>query len=228
MLKTFVLHCDNCGAPLTISPGVDQITCPYCGSVLSIHRNDGVATTETLAALNRRAEQLADTIEVLRLNQTLMDLDRAWDREVESYKFRNRDGSGSLLGPEEAVLRSEPVLAPGLWMLFIALGLPFDGGLLFMGPISLLALAGGAFVVYRNLTKVWAYQQAVARYHAQRDKLRLQIAAIEDRLEGAEHASLDDVPAHKEKSSDRTGGAIDDKANLRVHRKMYHHIQLIP
>jgi len=183
MTKTIVLHCYGCGSPLPIISNANQVTCPYCGLVNKITYDDGDPTA-AIDALNQRAEQLADDILLLELNKSLLELDRAWDQEIETYKFKNSDGSGKLLGPTEAILRASPFAFLGAWLLMIAIdtNAPINIGLIILFFFGLAAIAVSVFEAYQNLKKVWSYQMAVARYYDQRDKLLSQIAKVEKRL----------------------------------------------
>ncbi len=181
MPETLILRCDNCGAPLPIPDGVDFVTCTYCGSALIVHRDNGVAYTEVLKKLDKRTVHLANEIELVRLHQMLDDIDRSWDKELESYKIYDGKGPGQLPSEGNAVMRSLSFFLFGGWMLLVAM-IGFGGFSLFLALVGLGLIGGGIYFLFRNFHKVEAYQKAISLYHARRDKVRLQIADIEAKL----------------------------------------------
>ena len=77
-MKLLALNCNHCGAPLEVPEKANYLTCTFCQTQLSVQRSGGAAYTEALEKLDERTEQIADDVEILKLQAELDRLDREW------------------------------------------------------------------------------------------------------------------------------------------------------
>jgi LSD1 subclass zinc finger protein len=126
------LVCGHCGAPLEVPEGTRYVTCGYCSSKLEVHRSGGAIYTEVLEALQRRTEEIADDVEILKLQNELERIDREWQIEREKRLVHGKHGT------------REPSVAGSVLLGIVCLGL----GLVFLvagtktPPLILFGLGG--------------------------------------------------------------------------------------
>jgi len=89
------LSCNHCGAALQVGADTRFVTCTFCGSRLEVHHSGGAAYTSLLQALDQRTEQIAEDVEILKLQNQLEQLDREWQMYRDSALVRNKDGTTS-------------------------------------------------------------------------------------------------------------------------------------
>jgi LSD1 subclass zinc finger protein len=113
------LVCGHCGAPLDVPEGTRYVTCGYCSSKLEVHRSGGAIYTEVFEALQRRTEEIADDVEILKLQNELERIDREWQIEREKRLVRGKHGTSepSIVG---SVLLG--ILCLGFGLVFVAAG----------------------------------------------------------------------------------------------------------
>ena len=98
-MELLSLACGHCGAPLQVPEGTRYVTCGYCSSKLEVHHSGGAIYTEVLEALQKRTEEIANDVEILKLQNELERIDREWQTDRESCMIRGKDGSLSEPSP---------------------------------------------------------------------------------------------------------------------------------
>ena len=92
-MELLSLACGHCGAPLEVPDGTRYVTCGFCSSKLEVHRSGGAIYTEVLEALQKRTAEIADDVEVLKLQNELERIDREWQADREKCVFHGENGS---------------------------------------------------------------------------------------------------------------------------------------
>lgn len=80
------LSCNNCGAPLEVSPNANYVTCSYCKARLAIKRNASTAYTEVLTQIGENTGQMAGDLRFMRLKQQLQLLDEHWQEQDQQFR----------------------------------------------------------------------------------------------------------------------------------------------
>ena len=139
-------------------------TCNECGAPLSVTVESGAAYSEVVEAVQRKANQIADDVETIKLQNELERLDREWTDDRQRYMSANKDGSYSV-----------PSLAGSL----VAIAIAVAFGIFWMAPAS--SMGGGVFLLFGLLfigvgvftgisrtKKASEYQNARDRYEIRR------------------------------------------------------------
>jgi Flp pilus assembly protein TadB len=92
-MELLSLACGHCGAPLEVPDGTRFVTCGYCSSKLEVHRSGGAIYTEVLEALQKRTEEIADDVEILKLQNELERIDREWQENRAGYMIGSKHGA---------------------------------------------------------------------------------------------------------------------------------------
>ena len=103
-MKLLALNCNRCGAPLEVPEKAKFVTCTFCQTQLAVQRSGGAAYTEALEKLDERTEQIADDVEILKLQAELDRLDREWTSGRERYMLANKEGVMSVPHRSAAVI----------------------------------------------------------------------------------------------------------------------------
>jgi LSD1 subclass zinc finger protein len=121
-LEVVVLNCRNCGASLSIPPGLEQVACSFCGTPQIVRRAGGVTYLERdvahlregIARVESQVGQIADATadagNRLRRLETQGDLIRL-DREREGLHFRLERGRLGCFGWAAVVLAVSAVVS---------------------------------------------------------------------------------------------------------------------
>ena len=158
--------------------GTKYVTCAYCASRLAVQQSGNAVYTQVLETLEKKTEQIAQDVGVLKLQGELEDLDRHWAAERESLMITKQ-------GQREVPTASGNVVGFGimigfgvLWTIMavaITSGSPFPVvgvifplfGVLFIG-------AGIAGFIYAQ-QKARQYERAERDYQARRRQLQREI-----------------------------------------------------
>lgn len=95
-MRLLSLNCDHCGGPMTVPLKARYVTCQYCNSQLHIVRNESAAWTEVVEAIEEKTDALMNSVRALELRQEIQDLDAQWERTLDRYRTRNKNGEVSL------------------------------------------------------------------------------------------------------------------------------------
>ena len=199
-MKLLALNCNHCGAPLEVPEKANYLTCTFCQTQLSVQRSGGAAYTEALEKLDERTEQIADDVEILKLQAELDRLDREWTSGRERYMLTNQEGVMSVPNRSAAVIGMIISTVGGLAFTTISStvmgggpGLGMDGPFVdidgvqyevdhgFLGhdpfPSNIFPMFGlafvafGLFIGFYALKKADKYEQAQRAYEEKRREL---------------------------------------------------------
>ena len=92
-MEAEALSCNNCGAPLDVSPGMNYVTCAHCRSRLAVHRTPSLYYTEVLEQLDERTGRIAEDLAAVKAETEVERVDREW--QIEREKYRESDGYGT-------------------------------------------------------------------------------------------------------------------------------------
>ena len=79
-MKLISVCCNHCGAPLDVSEQSRFVTCSHCNSRLIVQHTGNAVYTELLESLQQRTEEIADEVELLRLQADLTQLESDWEK----------------------------------------------------------------------------------------------------------------------------------------------------
>jgi len=121
------IHCNHCGAPLTVSGDTRYVTCAHCGSSLEVKHGDGSIYTEMLreigertAVIDAQATEMQDRLADVSVRAEIIALDQAWERDREQYMVTDEHG-----------LQRKPSVPAGV----IGLALAVVGGLIMLAMV---------------------------------------------------------------------------------------------
>jgi DNA-directed RNA polymerase subunit RPC12/RpoP len=102
-METLSVRCNHCGAPLQIGEGTRFVTCQFCQSNLEVKRTDSSVFTEEVAKIAENTGRMAESLEIIELQNEIERLDREWAQKEASYIVHGKNGpvrpSTSLFGP---------------------------------------------------------------------------------------------------------------------------------
>jgi LSD1 subclass zinc finger protein len=167
--------CSQCGAPLTVPPGVNYVTCNQCQASLAVRRESSATYTEVVEKLARQTEELSAHLADLRYEQQLERLDREWQIERDDLLVTGRRGGKyrpSFVAGAISILVGGGF---GLFWTMMAFGMANagpGGGMAAIFPIFglvfiILAIGSGLSMI----VKAQRYAQAEHRYRQRRAEL---------------------------------------------------------
>lgn len=172
MTSLIPLACNHCGAAIDVEASTRFVTCTYCGSRLEVHRTGNAAYTSVLEAIDQRTQQIAEDVEIIKIQNQLEHLDRQWQMQRDSLLVRNKDGSTS----EPSALGTAMGIVMGLfamgfaifWMVMASsMGAPFPFpcfGLIFLIVIPI--------TIYNQIQKSNRFEQMRSSYEVERQRLQ--------------------------------------------------------
>lgn len=175
-VELFSLSCNHCGAPLEVPASARFLTCRHCGSRLEVVTNGDAAWTVVqaqVAQIAERQDEMANDLEIIRLQNELERLDREWDSYRRGHLHRDKHGN-----------EQEPSTAGGMMMMAIGI----VGGLFFFGMTSaagapmLFRLVGLVFAAFGFFGGILAIQRGKA-YEGSQQRYRHERRQLERRLE---------------------------------------------
>lgn len=165
-MQTETVTCGGCGAPLSIPGNVEYVVCRFCQAQLHVQRHQSVVFTEVLQSLQQQTERLAETTEVLRLQNEIALLDRDWDQQSAELMVRGKHGRVSVPDKSSAIVGGVFLTLFGLFWTVMA-------GAMFPP----MALFGILFIIFgvMNCMKLHSnadrYEALQAAHHRQREDL---------------------------------------------------------
>lgn len=171
-MKITKVCCQGCGADLEVDEDIRFVNCNYCGAKLEIVHDRTTTHSRVLEKLERRSDEMAEDLRVIRLQNDLEKLDREWDRELQGLMVTGKNGEKSLPTSMGSVAGGVVAVAFGIaWMGFASsTGAP--------GPVVLfgfLFIGVAVFGMIRNGAKAGQYRNSHARMQARRADLVRQI-----------------------------------------------------
>lgn len=92
-METISVTCNHCGAPLDVGTQTRFVTCQFCNSQLEIKRTDSSVFTEEVERIARNTDKMAESLEVIQLQNEIEQLDREWSvRQMDNVASGKRGG----------------------------------------------------------------------------------------------------------------------------------------
>ena len=176
-MEMISVRCNHCGAPLDVKTQTRFVTCQFCNSQLEIKRTDSSIFTEEVEKLARNTDRMADSLEVIKLQNEIEQLDREW-----STKLAEAAPSGKRGGPQTtggAIFG----LVFAVFFAFVCFGIASIGGSM-GGPgevISMVPIGMGIFAIVAaiiNLAKTNSLDQSRGDYKRKRDELMRKLGGM--------------------------------------------------
>jgi F0F1-type ATP synthase assembly protein I len=174
-MELLSLACGHCGAPLEVPDGTRFVTCGYCSSKLEVHRSGGAIYTEVLESLQKRTEEIAGDVEILKLQNELERIDREWQSTRESCMIRGKDGGLSEPSPVAGTIAGVIAIGFGIgWIVVAASRFPPMAlfGLAFIGIII--------FNIFNNLKKSNEFGEKKQEHELRRAEVLQAIRKLEN------------------------------------------------
>lgn len=169
--------CNKCGAVLDLPPGLRFATCQFCGSRLEVRFSGGAVYTEVLDASNDGDRQIANELQLIKLQNELGRLNQEWSIEREKYRI-HRQYSSSL--PSEgntaiAVLGGFAAVAFGIFCTILAA----DRAPVFLTMFGVVFIGFAIVMTIYTCVKHNDYKAATDQYETRRQQLLFNIRAAE-------------------------------------------------
>jgi hypothetical protein len=159
---------------LEVPGGTRFVTCGYCSSKLEVHRSGGAIYTEVLQAIQRRTEELAEEVEILKLQNELQRIDREWQIDRESCMIRRKNGGLREPSPVTGAFIGISCIVCGI--IFVVVGIKAP-------PIMLFGLAGtvlGFFSLVSELRKSQQFTEMTQQYEQRRGEVLQRMREFEN------------------------------------------------
>lgn len=91
-METLSVRCNHCGAPLQVSDATRFVTCQFCQSSLEVKRTESSIFTEEVAKIAENTGKMAESLEVIALQNEIEKLDREWGIEQMNSMVPSRTG----------------------------------------------------------------------------------------------------------------------------------------
>jgi DNA-directed RNA polymerase subunit RPC12/RpoP len=164
IMELVSLTCGHCGAPLEVPEGTRYATCGYCSSKLEIHRSGGAIYTEVLEALQKRTAEIADDVEILKLQNELERIDREWQAERESCLSRDKNGNVSEPSAGGGTIGMIVAIGFGIFWIVMAAGSPAPG----MALVGVLVIAFAIIGFFVSLGKASMFAEKKQAFERRR------------------------------------------------------------
>lgn len=177
-METVSVRCNHCGAPLDVTAETRFVTCSFCNTQLAVRHTDNSHFTEEIGNIARSTERMAASLEVIKLQNEIEQLDREY-----STRFPVVDHGRGAHGPPGffgAVLGMIFAVIFSIIAFTIFSGAPGGFGLV---PFLMAAVAITAAVA--GLIKASNHQSYRATYESKRNQLNLRL----DSLRSQDHDS---------------------------------------
>lgn len=158
--------CNNCGAPLQIPGMAHYVTCQHCQSQLEVKRNDSVAWTEKITqieAIDRRTEHLVDHVAQLRYEAEVTRIDRAWEREQDSFMVRDQFGNSRRPSAAGGIVAGSFLVIAGFAVMFAGGDFLLGGPVMILGGIALGFISNQQEVKFLNAKRRYLRRRADVR-----------------------------------------------------------------
>jgi len=147
------VRCNHCGAPLEVGGKTRFVTCQFCNSQLEIKHSESAVFTEEVTRIADNTEKMAGSLEAIRLQNEIEQLDREWSLQQETY-----DAGGRNKGPQTT---GQALFGMGFAVFFavvcfsmagFASSMGGPGGIFSLVPVGMgiFALVGGVMGVMKS------------------------------------------------------------------------------
>jgi DNA-directed RNA polymerase subunit RPC12/RpoP len=176
-METISVRCNHCGAPLDVGMQTRFVTCQFCNSQLEVKRTESSVFTEEITRIARNTDQMAQSLEVIKLQNEIEQLDREWSAQQADAAPSGKNGGpqttgGAIFGLVFSVFFAIVCFS----MAGFAGSMGGPGGMFSMVPIGMGIFALVAAVI--NLAKSSSLDQSRGDYQQRRDELMRRIAEM--------------------------------------------------
>lgn len=179
-MEMISVRCNHCGAPLEVGDRTRFVTCQFCNSQLEIKHSDSAVFTEEVARIAENTEKMAGSLEAIRLQNEIEQLDREWSLQQAAY-----DAGGRNKGPQTT---GQALFGMGFAVFFalvcfgmasFASSMGGPGGIFSLVPVGMgiFALIGGVM----GLVKSQGVQSSRGDYQQRRAALLQKLDALNRR-----------------------------------------------
>ncbi|WP_395749924.1 hypothetical protein [Prosthecobacter sp.] len=180
-MDTLSVRCNHCGAPLQVADKTRFVTCQFCHSSLEVKRTDSSIFTEEVAKIAENTGKMADSLEVLTIQNEIERLDRENAQALaESHVTKVAPGAG-LAGGCIGVI---------ILLMFTSFGVFFAVSSSNMGAPAIFPLFGGGFALIGIISLFAMISKAASgasdkpkrsSYETQREDLLKKLASYSDK-----------------------------------------------
>ena len=177
-METLSVRCNHCGAPLQVAENTRFVTCQFCQSSLEVKRTDSSVFTEEVAKIAENTGRMAESLEVIMIQNEIEQLDREWGIEQTSHMVKGRTGpqtpGNSIFG-----LLFTIFFAVVCFSMASFVGSSGAPGIFQLVPVGmgLFALVGGVTGVVKGQTRA----AAMSQYEQRRAELSRQLEALKQK-----------------------------------------------
>lgn len=175
-METISVRCNHCGAPLDVGAETRFVTCQFCNSQLEIKRNETSVFTEEVARIARNTDQMAESLEVIKLQNEIEQLDREWSAQLAQAAPSGRDGGPQTTGAAFFGLGFAVFFALVCFGVAGAAGSHGAPGIFTLVPVGMGIFALVAAVM--GLAKSRTIDETRGSYQLRRDALTRRLAAM--------------------------------------------------
>ncbi len=173
-MGTQAVSCNNCGAPLEVGEVTKYATCGFCGSQLEILRSGTAVYSQVLEKISRRTAEIADDVEVIRLQNELERLDREWLLEREQHMMRGKHGR--TYRPSRAGGVVGAIVMGGFGIFWTSMAISMEAPFFF--PLFGLVFIGMAVAIgISTVSKADSYARGEEAYHSRRHSILRELQA---------------------------------------------------
>ncbi|MBL9179934.1 MAG: hypothetical protein JNM65_17870 [Verrucomicrobiaceae bacterium] len=173
-METLSVRCNHCGAPLQVAENTRFVTCQFCQSSLEVKRTDSSVFTEEVAKIAENTGKMAESLEVLTVQNEIERLDR--DHAPERMEEMSKHASPGMRTAGGCV-------GIVFMLIFTSCGLFFATE---AGAPLIFQIAGGGFVLIGIIALVSMLMRAAGGggsprtedYRRKRDELERQLEGL--------------------------------------------------
>ncbi len=177
-METLSVRCNHCGAPLQVSDAARFVTCQFCQSSLEVKRTESSIFTEEVAKIAENTGKMAESLEVIALQNEIEKLDREWGIEQMNSMVPSRRGPRPPGNPWFGLVFTIFFAAGCFSMASLASSerVPDVPGIFIFVPVGmgLFALFAGISGVFKGETR----KAAQASYQQRRTELEHQLSTL--------------------------------------------------
>ena len=177
-METLSVRCNHCGAPLQVAENTRFVTCQFCQSSLEVKRTDSSIFTEEVAKIAENTGRMAESLEVITVQNEIEKLDREWGFEQTNHMVQTRHGPTP---------PGNPIFGLA-FTIFFAVGCfgmaSFSGSFGAPGIFQMVPTGMGVFALVAGvmgMVKGQARDEAQSRYQQRRIELTRQLEALKQK-----------------------------------------------
>lgn len=134
-METLSVRCNHCGAPLQVADSTRFVTCQFCQSNLAVKRTDSSVFTEEVAQIAENTGKMAESLEVIALQNEIERLDREHGPELAAKKLGEAQGGAA------------GCIGVIFMLMFTSFGVFFATSSSKMGAPAIFPIVGGGFAL---------------------------------------------------------------------------------